>query len=44
MSYTIRRDTLSFPLLLLDIYERHYFKKLLNPLLFLDGINPTFIS
>jgi hypothetical protein len=44
MSYIIKRDTLSSPLLLLDINLRHYFKKLLDSLLLLNRINPTFTS
>jgi hypothetical protein len=44
MSYIIKRDTLSSPLLLLDTNPRHYSKKLLDPLLLLDKIDPTFIS
>jgi hypothetical protein len=44
MSYIIKRDTLSSPLLLLDINLRHYFKKLLDPLLLLNGIDFTFTN
>jgi hypothetical protein len=36
MSYIIKRDTPNSPLLLLDVNLRHYSKKLLDPLLFLD--------
>jgi hypothetical protein len=43
-SRIIERDTPGSPLLLLGIYERHYSKKLLDPLLLLDGIDPTFAS
>jgi hypothetical protein len=44
MSYIIKRDTFSSPLLLLNTNLRHYSKKLLDPLLLLNKINPTFIS
>jgi hypothetical protein len=44
MSYIIKRDTPGFPLSSLDINPRHYFKKLLDPLLLLNEIDPTFIS
>jgi hypothetical protein len=44
MSYIIKKDTLGFPLLLLDINLRHYSKKLLDPLLLLNGINLTFTN
>jgi hypothetical protein len=40
----IKRDTPSSPLLLLDINPRYYSKKLLDPLLLSDGINPTIAS
>jgi hypothetical protein len=44
MSYIIERDTPGSPLLLLDTNLRHYSKKLLDPLLLLDGIDLTFAS
>ena len=44
MSYIIERDTPSSPLLSPDTNPRHYSKKLLDPLLLLDGIDLTFTS
>ena len=44
MSYIIERDTLNSPLLLLDTNPRHYSKKLPDPPLLSDRIDPTFAS
>jgi hypothetical protein len=44
MSYIIKRDTSDFPFSSLDINPRHYSKKLPDPPLLSDGINPTFAS
>ena len=44
MSYIIKRDTPGSPLLSLGIYKRHYSKKLLDPLLLLNKIDPIFTN
>jgi hypothetical protein len=44
MSYIIKRDTFNSSFLLLDVNLRYYSKKLLDPLLLLDGIDFIFIS
>jgi hypothetical protein len=40
----IKRDTSGSPLLLLDTNSRYYSKKLPDPSLLLDEIDPTFAS